>query len=359
MLAAVAGGFVVEAQKSLSEDPAITSAVILLQIARQLNESIGLPDTGLMAFGGPSPVARTFNSLFYTSLGLSLANVTLGLLCLQWIRGMKYDPPGLLSGRYISFRYGRYLGFEQWGAKGIISALPLLLLGALLTFFAGLLAFASDSDWIASIPLYIVLPSVVAIVLFTTFFPGLVVIINMAFRKGSQFPSVPPFRSLQSWIAMQGFIHIFRAINRVVNFNPFAAFPSLQKCLNWGQLDQLWVSWSTRYIDEALLFPLILSTETIEDMNNISKVMEDLSGGDRTPQLRKMNSILHFAFYSERLPATTQGRIVGHLLTELAGLINVGVSLETVSPVFDLDETISFTFAPIGKASHVVMLELH
>ena len=154
-----------ESQKRLSEDPTLTSAVVLLQIARQLNESIGLPDTRLKAFGRPSPVERAFNSLFYASLGLSLANVTLGLLCMQWIRGMKYESPGTPSDNYPALRFCRYLGFEQWGAKGIIAALPLLLLSALLTFCAGLLAFASDGDWIASIPLYIILPSIVSVVL--------------------------------------------------------------------------------------------------------------------------------------------------------------------------------------------------
>ena len=357
MLAAVTGGFVVEAQKSLSEDPAITSAVILLRIARQLNESIGLKDTEFMAFDGPSPVERAFNSLFYASLGLSLANVTLGLLCLQWIRGMKHEPPGLPSSNHPRFRYGRYLGFERWGAKSIVALLPLLLLGALLTFFAGLLAFASDSDWIATIPLYIILPSVVALVVFTTFAPGLVIIINMAFRKGSQFPSAPPFRSLQSWMAMQGFIHIFQAINRVVNFNPFGAFLSLQKCLDWGQLDQLWINWSIRYVDDALLFPVILSTETMEDMNIISGIMEDLSSGERTPEFRKIQILLKLAHYGERLPATTQGNIVGHLLSELAGLINIGVPLNILSSAFELEEKIAFAFAPDGTASPVIMLE--
>jgi len=359
LLAAVTGGFVVEAQKSLSEDPAVTSAVILLRIARQLNESIALPDTDFMAFGGPSPVERAFNSLFYASLGLSLANVTLGLLCLQWIRGMKYEPPGLLSRKHPTFRYGRYLGFERWGAKAIVAALPLLLLAALLAFFAGLLVFASDSDWIASIPLYVVLPSVVAVVLFTTFVPGLVIIINMAFRKTSQFPSVPPFRSLQSWIAMQGFIRIFRAINIGFEFNPDGVFPLLRKCLDWGQVDELWTDWTIKFIDDSLLFPLTLSTGTIEGMNSISNIIEDLSALDVQPKFRKLNILLDLASYGEGMPATTQGNIVGRLLIELAGLINVGVSLNTLSNSFSIEENITLDFLTVGKVSPVMLPKLH
>jgi len=356
LLAAVAGGFVVESQKSLSEDPTITSAVVLLQIARQLNESIGLPNTQLTAFGGPSPVERAFNSLFCASLGLSLANVTLGLLCLQWIRGMKYEPPGLPIDEYPSFRYSRYLGFERWGAKGIISVLPLLLLGALFTFFAGLLAFASNSDWIATIPLYIILPSVVAVALFTTIVPGLVIITNMAFRKGSQFPSITPFRSLQSWIALQSFIHIFRVINRAVKFNPFGGFQSLRKCLDWGQLDELWAGWSvTGCTSDTLFFPSILSTGSTEGMNIISAIFEDTWTNKHQPKFRKLQILRRLVSYGERLPATTQGNIVGHLLLELAGLINVGVPVSTLLPVFELEEKIAVSFAPSGEASSVIL----
>ena len=356
MLAAVAGGFVVESQKGLSEDPAITSAVILLQIARQLNESIGLPNTDFMAFGGPSPVERAFNSLFYASLGLSLANVTLGLLCLQWIRGMRHEPPGVPRRQYPDLRYTRYLGFERWGAKGIISALPLLLLAALLTFFVGLLTFASHGDWISSIPLYIVLLSVFAIVLFTTFVPGLVVILNSAFRKGSEFPSVPPFRSLQSWIAMQGFIHIFQAVNRIFKVNPFGAFVSLRKCLDWGQLDQLWTRWSVIEPEDSIFFPLILSTGTLDDMNTISNICEEVFSQEDDPKFRKLAVLKQLASYGTLLPATTLGDISELLITELVALINVGTSLDALSSAFEIEKKMVLDFVPTGKQATIQIL---
>ena len=349
MLAAVAGGFVVESQKSLSEDPAITSAVILLQIARQLNESISLPHTEFMAFGSPSGVERAFNSLFYASLGLSLANVTLGLLCLQWIRGMKNEPPGLPRKQYSDLRFVRYLGFEHWGAKAIISSLPVVLLTALMSFFAGLLAFASNSDWIASIPLYIILLFVFAIALFTTFIPGLVIVLNSAFRKGSEFPSVPPFRSLQSWIAMQGFIHIFQAVNRVFKLNPFGAFKSVRQCLDWGQLDQLWTRWSVIDPWDSYFFPVILSTGTVEDMNTISNIFEDIFWQDVEPKFRKLTVLKQLASYGQKLPATTLGDISELLVSEMVALINVGTSLSALSSVFEIEKQMVLDFVPTGK----------
>ena len=310
-----------------------------------------------MPFGGPSHVERAFNSLFYASLGLSIANVTLGLLSLQWIRGMKHEPPGMSSDNYPRFRYTRYLGFERWGAKAIISSLPLLLLAALLTFFTGLLVLASANDWISSTPLYIILPSIVAIVLYTTFVPGLVIILNMAFRKGYNFPSLPPFRSLQSWIAMQGFIRIFQAAGGVIKLNPFGAFPPLRRCLDWGQIDRLWSGWSDDEWEEVFRFPLILSTGTVKDLNTIFNIIDTGSTSNDMPKYRKLSVLITiFYFYGKALPETTYGIIVGLFLDELVGLINVGTSLDIFSFPFDVEKMISFEFAPVGKFSAVIML---
>ena len=113
-----------ESQKSLSEDPVVTSTLILSQIARQLNQSIALPDTTLATFSGPTSLDRAVNSIFYGSLALSLGSVTLGLLCLQWIRGMKSEPPGLTSREYHSLRYAKFQAFDVWGARYIMLHLP-------------------------------------------------------------------------------------------------------------------------------------------------------------------------------------------------------------------------------------------
>jgi len=309
---------------------------------------MALPDSELTAFGGPSAVERAFNSLFSASLALSLANVTLGLLCLQWIRGMKYEPPGLYSRAYPDFRHGRYLGFERWGAKSIMSALPLLLLAALLTFFAGILAFASDNDWISSIPLYVILPSVIAIALFTTFAPGIVIVLNSAFRKGSNFPSVPPFRSLQSWIAMKGLIHIVQAISSVLKVHPFGAFLSLHKCLDWGQIDLLWSSWAIKDSEGVFLLPIIISAGSAEDMNVISNIFEE-SGITTEPAFRKLRILRELACYSERLPAITKGSIGRFLFAELVGLINVGIPPYLLSNAFDVEEHIALDTVHTGK----------
>jgi len=341
-----------ESHKNLSEDPAITSAVVLLQIARQLNESIGLPNMQMKAFGGPSPVERAFNSLFYASLGLSLANVTLGLLCLQWIRGLAREPRGVRRPYYCLVRYARFQGVEEWGAKAMISSLPLILLGSLLTFFAGLLAFASNADWIASAALYIILPCVFSIVLFTTFVPGLVIVLNSAFRKGHRFPSIPPFRSLQSWIAMQGLIQVFQAINRVFKMNPFGTFPLLRKCLDWGQIDLLWAGWALNDPRKVLLLPIILSTSTSEGLNTISNMIleEGSLPAVIDPMFRKLTVLNTIVQHMGKfLPATTAGTVTQLWIDEVAALINVGTTLPHGTFAFKTEDNIILDFVATGK----------
>jgi len=304
-----------------------------------------------MVFDGPSHVERVFNSLFYASLGLSIANVTLGLLCLQWIRGMSHEPPGVSRQYYCRLRYARYLGFERWGAKTIITALPLLLLGSLLSFVAGLLAFASSADWISSIPLYIILPCVFAIVLFTTFAPGLVIVLNSIYRKGYQFPPIPPFRSLQSWIAMQAFIQFFRGINRIFKANPFNAFLTLQRCPDWSQVDMIMTNWSNFAggID-VLRFPVVLSTGTTEEMNVVSRICEEYFSWREQPKLRKLRVLSFLARrFGKALPATTVGMISELWINEVVALINVGTPLAYYWFSFDIEENIIMDSVATGK----------
>ena len=352
LLAAVAGAFIVESQKSLSEDPVVSSALILSQIARQLNQSIVRPDTSLTTFLGPSSVERAVNALFYSSLGLSLANATLGLLCLQWIRGMKNEPPGLTSREYPSFRYARFQAFEVWGAHAIISSLPLLLIVALLAFFAGLLTLSSSKDTLATIPLYVIFPAIFAIILFTTFSPAVVVIRYSAFRKGSNFIPMPPFRSLQAWVAIQGLVPLFRAVSGVFKLNPFNAFASLIKCHNWGQLDHLWTTWFKTKPDDVLLFPLTLSTGTADTFNIAFKVVEEeitqLIGsplkGDRKIEILR----LILSDMEPRLPSVTMSHITDIFLGRLVEIINSGRSFTAIAPAFEFQQKLHLDLVSNG-----------
>ena len=149
---------------------------------------------------------------------------------------------------------------------------------------------------------------------------------------------------------MQGFIKLFQGLDRVFKLNPLPAFLSFQKCLDWGQIDRLWAGWSLdqKYAEDIYLFPPILSTGTVDDMNTISNIREDVFWNRATPQFRKLEILKQLASYGERLPPTTRGSAVSHLFAEMAGLINIGVPLDALSGVFEIESRIDLAFISQG-----------
>ena len=189
--------------------------------------------------------------------------------------------------------------------------------------------------------------------LFTTFVPGLVIVLNSAFGDGYRYPSLPPFRSLQSWIAMRGFIQVFRAINRVFELNPFSTFPLLQKCLDWSQLDLLWSGWVLTDASKPLLLPVGLSTADTESLNTISNTLEEgTPSGAIDPMFRKLATLNIIAkYWGEMLPATTMGNISELWISEVAALINVGAILPYGTFAFKIEENINLDF--VGTRKHL------
>ena len=315
------------------EHPVLAAALILSQIALQFNQSITLPKSSTSPFDGPSPTSRAINSLFYTSLGFSLANVTIGLLCLQWLRELKAESPGIPRQGYPAFRYNRHLGFQVWGAKGTILALPLLLLASLLSFFVALLFLTSSMDWLSSSPLYIILVSVLFFVLATTVIPGLVAVKYGAFHVGfSDVAPSPPFRSLQSWIVLQGLVKLIALYYRTIKRTARHRFVEISLCPDWGRIDQLWAGWANGRRDASMILPLVLSTGKKEDQEAIyqcysdtySKFEKPPPGGKRLDIYRK------FVRYGRRLPAPTLKQVEDQLVSHVAALLNSGRSLQDI-----------------------------
>ena len=318
-----------DTQTSVLEEQNTNVVFILAQIALQLNQSMTLPAAS--PFEGPSPTERAINCLFYISLGFSLANVTIGLLCLQWLRELKAESPGIPRQDYPAFRYNRHFGFQVWGAKGIILALPLLLLASLLSFFAALLFLVSSTDWVVASPLYIILISVVVVVLATSFIPGLVSVRYAAFHVGlSDVAASPPFRSLQSWIVLQGLVKSLALFYRITKWTNRHRFTELSLCPDWGRVDQLWAGWSAGRRDPSMILPLVLSTGKKEDQEAIyhcyndmySKVVEPPPGGKRLDIYR------HFVRYGWSLPAPTLKQVEDQLVRHIVGLLNSGCRLQ-------------------------------
>ena len=321
------GAFIIETKKELYEDPARTTAFILTQIVQQPNSSISIPQTTFGAFVGPSPTSRAVNCLFYTSLGFSLANVTVGLLCLQWLRGLGARCDGITPQTYLLFRHRRDQAFQRWGAKGTILTLPLLLLASLISFFVAILLYTSSIDWAIASPLYIIFGIAFLFLLFTTFTPAFVNIWYSLFTQ--QWPedvAFPPFHSLQSWIVLRALLGCVPLFRRLTKIRPSAALPALQCALDWVRVDQFWTDWTGSWGQRctSTIFPLVLSFGTRHDQdavyhcfNDLFPAQGDLPGTRRLHVYRRM--VQHVP---DSGPTLLQAN--NQLIRHLASLLNGG-----------------------------------
>ena len=325
----------IETQKDLSEDPIVTSTLLLSHIAIQLNSSIALPHTTLQPFVGSPPNARAINSLLYVSLGFSLSNVTLGLLCLQWLRELKSDTPGITDSDYTGIRNLRHDGFQKWGAKGIISTLPLLLLASLTCFFAGLLLHVLSTDWVVSLPVFIVIGATFSMLVLTTVIPAVVVAGYAAFHPGGlagSFPPLPPFHSLQSWIALQtSFALLSSPIFKRVKLKR-GTVHMLRQCPDWGRIDLYWDIFCT--VKDSLFLPLILSTDTPSNMDDVVACLDDtdpLPNLNLSPLGLKIRTLRDcIKAYSSKLPSSAENQLISELLTHLVQYLNSGADLSDI-----------------------------
>jgi len=324
------GAFVIETQKSLSEDPIVTAAVLLSHIATQLNASIALPPSTLQPFSNPPPNARVVNSLLYFSLGLSLSNVTLGLLCLQWLRELKADTPGVSNRFYGNLHSLRHTSFRKWGAKGLVSALPLLLLSSLTCFFAGLLCHVSTTDWVVSIPTGVVLGVTFGILIMSTLLPAVFIAGCAAFHQGTfsksgGYPTIPPFQSLQSWISLQLSIIILKS----PIFKKFITFPdSLRKlshCPDWGRVGLHWLRYSPQ--TDLIILPLVQSSGNPSTVDDIALCLDDIQVLEAPPnadpvqvKIRTLRYLI--GNYSKELPPHTLIDLESRLLIQLIHYFN-------------------------------------
>ena len=328
--------FIVETQKELSEDPAITTAFILTQIARQLNHSISIPATNVGPFDGPSPTSRAVNCLFYTSLGLSLTNVTIGLLCLQWLRGLGARCNGIPPRTYLLFRHRRDQAFQQWGARGAVLALPLLLLTSLISFFVAILLYTSSIDWAIALPLYIILGTALLVLSFTTFMPAFTNIRYTLFvQQWPEAMTFPPFHSLQSWIVLRALLKCVPLLGCLKNLRLTTALPALQSALDWVRVDQFWADWagSSTQRRRSTSFPLELSFGKSDDQHAVYHCFNDLLPAQADlPGTRRLHVYRHMV--QQVLDSgPTLLQVNNQFIRHLASLLNSGKCLQDLGEV--------------------------
>ncbi|KAJ7175108.1 hypothetical protein C8R43DRAFT_597924 [Mycena crocata] len=133
--------FLIESYKSLTPDTGELAVQLLTRLSQQV--------AGEMTAGAPLTQAFRVprwsiicNTLWFTSLTLSLTCALLATLVEQWAReflhktGMRPSP--VRRARVVSFLY---FGVERFGMPAIVEVLPMLLHLSLLLFFAGLVGF--------------------------------------------------------------------------------------------------------------------------------------------------------------------------------------------------------------------------
>ncbi|KAG8688876.1 hypothetical protein FRC09_012684 [Ceratobasidium sp. 395] len=150
LFSAILTAFLVEAKKLLEEDPAATSATLLLLITQsQQRIELGTPDTSLKVTTSTpfqsTTIARYVNGLWFTALALSLAAALIAMLAKEWLAGFVSStvrPPY----DFTLQRQAKYNGLLSWRALYIIALLPSLLHLSLLLFALGLVLYLWSLD---------------------------------------------------------------------------------------------------------------------------------------------------------------------------------------------------------------------
>ncbi|KAG8688013.1 hypothetical protein FRC11_006212 [Ceratobasidium sp. 423] len=150
LFSAILTAFLIESTKMLQQDPADTSAALLLFIAQsQRRMELGTPAQTLdiidTAAFSPTLASRFINGLWFTALALSLSAALIAMLAKEWLAAYLANSVRPAYDRALA-RQTRYDGLITWKALPIISFLPTLLHLSLLLFSLGLVVYLWNLD---------------------------------------------------------------------------------------------------------------------------------------------------------------------------------------------------------------------
>ncbi|KAJ3557938.1 hypothetical protein NP233_g11612 [Leucocoprinus birnbaumii] len=152
LFSGVVTAFSIESYHSLRADPAEKTVLLLRALLEvQYNATRPQPNIAPINFDPQIPItaaARRIGIYNFLSLTLSLIDVMIGILCLQWLREYGRIPDGMPGSRRdeLAIYFMRYKGMEKWQVFTILTLLPLILLFSLLLFFAGIIELLLDID---------------------------------------------------------------------------------------------------------------------------------------------------------------------------------------------------------------------
>ncbi|OCH84170.1 hypothetical protein OBBRIDRAFT_839909 [Obba rivulosa] len=139
LFSAVVTAFNIQFIQALEPDSAGMTVQLLINISQQLNNQ-SFPPSPI----NPNPSAGAasssvrFNTLWFASLILSLAAASIGILVKQWL-GQYSSGLSSTSRNGARIRQFRYDSLHTWRVIDIMTLMPVLLLGALVLFLAGLM----------------------------------------------------------------------------------------------------------------------------------------------------------------------------------------------------------------------------
>jgi len=139
LFSAAVTAFCSDAFQALSQNSSDTTNALLFAISQQLANST-TPSAASLALESFAPAKHNvqINVFYFVSLVLALSVSAVCILAKQWIREYQRDPPVSVQDA-VRIRQMRFDSLEKWQVPQIIASLPVIILVALVLFFAGLL----------------------------------------------------------------------------------------------------------------------------------------------------------------------------------------------------------------------------
>ncbi|KAF5327806.1 hypothetical protein D9619_004714 [Psilocybe cf. subviscida] len=146
LFSAVVTAFIIESYQRLQPDPNDTIVGLLVHIAERLdsmptNKTSPASSTISSTTFSPSRSDININVFWFTSLVLSLTVALIGIITLQWLREHQRYDNNLSPKETFAILNLRTQSLKRWYVPQIFAGLPLLLQGALILFFAGIIEF--------------------------------------------------------------------------------------------------------------------------------------------------------------------------------------------------------------------------
>ncbi|KAF9529842.1 hypothetical protein CPB83DRAFT_237501 [Crepidotus variabilis] len=250
LFSAVVTAFIIESYQSLQDDP---SEILLSSIAANLqfmaNTTAGvpatLPNNTHVPFSPTSP-NKIVNILWFLSLVLSLSSALIGLVALQWLREhlrpSTWNVPLKTLPALIKMQADSLDAFK---VPQIFTALPLLIIIALIFFVVGMIEFLWNINRVVAIPIIATILLVLAFILVTTLLPSYPRFRRRHFNDPKSSPPLPcPYRSPQSWVCLQVVTVASSLFSRLANQADTDQGHSKQNAhLNW-------IDWAISYLDK-------------------------------------------------------------------------------------------------------------